>query len=104
MSQGAGGVLIVTRFIVPEETPQRAAEFVAVAARLRTAFLARAGHVRTSLGRSLEDPTRWVMVSEWERVGDWRRALSSYDVRVEVMPLMSHAENEPAVYENPDGF
>jgi hypothetical protein len=44
------------------------------------------------------------MVSEWERVGDWRRALSSYDVRVEVMPLMSHAENEPAVYENPDGF
>jgi heme oxygenase (mycobilin-producing) len=100
----AQGVLVVTRFIVPDEPPERAAEFVANAARLRDAFLARPGHTRTTLAQSLEEPTHWVLVSEWDRVGDWRRALSSYDVRIEVMPLMALAENEPGVYENPDGF
>ncbi len=97
-------ITVVTRFIVPDETPERAAEFAANGARLRAAFQSRPGHIRTTLARSLEDATHWVLVSEWEGVGDWRRALSAYDVRVEVMPLMAHAENEPAVYENPDGF
>jgi quinol monooxygenase YgiN len=100
----AQGVVIVTRFIVPDGSPERAGEFVANAARLRDAFQTRPGHTRTTLARSLEEPTHWVLVSEWERVGDWRRSLSAYDVRVEVMPLMAHAENEPAVYENLDGF
>ena len=100
----AQGVVIVTRFIVPDEPAERVGEFVANAARLRDAIQSRPGHARTTLAQSLEDPTRWVLVSEWSRVGDWRRALSSYDVRVEVMPLMALAENEPGVYENPDGF
>lgn len=107
MPQDVGGVVIVTRFIVPDETPdhrQNVADFVANGARLRTAFEARPGHVRSTLARSLEDPTRWVLVSEWTGVGAWRRALSAYDVRIEVMPFMALAENEPAVYENPDGF
>jgi heme oxygenase (mycobilin-producing) len=99
-----GAVLIVTRFIVPDETPDFTAGFVANGARLRIAFEARPGHVRSTLARALEDPTRWVLVSEWTGVGAWRRALSAYDVRIEVMPLMALAENEPAVYENPDGF
>jgi heme oxygenase (mycobilin-producing) len=96
--------LIVTRFIVPDETAEFTAGFIANGARLRTAFEARPGHVRSTLARGLEDPTRWVLVSEWTGVGAWRRALSAYDVRIEVMPLMALAENEPAVYENPDGF
>jgi quinol monooxygenase YgiN len=104
MPQDVGGVVIVTRFIVPDETPEHAADFIANGARLRNAFEARPGHVRTRLARALEDPTRWVLVSEWTGVGAWRRALSGYDVRIEVMPLMALAENEPAVYENPDGF
>lgn len=110
MSQGVGGVgvagaiTVVTRFIVPDETPEFTAGFIANGVRLRAAFEARPGHVRTTLARALEDPTRWVLVSEWTGVGAWRRALSAYDVRIEVMPLMALAENEPAVYENPDGF
>ncbi len=94
----------MTRFIVPDETPESTADFIASGARLRAAFEARPGHVRSTLARAFEDPTRWVLVSEWTGVGAWRRALSAYDVRIEVMPLLAHAENEPAVYENPDGF
>ena len=73
-------------------------------ARLRTAFEARPGHVSSRSAQALEDPARWVLVSEWTGVGAWRRALSAYDVRMEVIPLMALAENEPAVYEIPDRF
>ena len=55
--------------------------------------------MRSSFARALDDTTRWVLVSEWVGVGPWRRALSNYDVRIEVMPMMMRAEDEPSVYE-----
>ena len=89
----------MTRFIVPDEpTSQPTSSPMPLDC---NGFAARPGHVRTQLGRALDDPSRWVLVSEWTGVGPWRRALSAYDVRVEAMPLMELAENEPAVYENP---
>lgn len=106
----AAGVIVVTRFIVPDRlagtdsasstAPSDAAEdFAANAARLQAALATRPGHVRSQLARALDDSTRWVLVSEWVGVGPWRRALSNYEVRIEVMPLMALAEAEPSVYE-----
>ncbi len=95
----AAGVIVVTRFIVPDDP----GGFAANAARLEKAFAARPGHVRSRIAQALDDPTRWVLVSEWEEVGPWRRALSAYDVRIEVMPLMQLAETEPSVYQVTDG-
>ena len=91
-------VLVVTRFIVPEGGPSPE-EFAAGLGRLEAAFASRAGHRRTHSARALDDPARWVLVSEWIDVGPWRRALSAYDVRIEAMPLMAYAEGEPGVYE-----
>jgi quinol monooxygenase YgiN len=98
----AAGVIVVTRFIVPDDPADVAQAFAANAARLQTALATRPGHLRSRLARALDDPTRWVLVSEWEDVGPWRRALSSYDVRIEVMPLMALAETEPSVYQVTD--
>jgi hypothetical protein len=106
----AAGVIVVTRFIVPDRplatddarsaAPEDVvADFVENAARLQAALAARPGHVRSSFARALDDTTRWVLVSEWVGVGPWRRALSNYDVRIEVMPMMMLAEDEPSVYE-----
>jgi quinol monooxygenase YgiN len=103
----AAGVIVVTRFIVPDGPPgvdadgddSAATNFAANAARLQTALAARPGHLRSQLARGLDDPTRWVLVSEWVGVGPWRRALSNYEVRIEVMPLMALAADEPSVYE-----
>jgi hypothetical protein len=106
----AAGVIVVTRFIVPDEAlgsddarsaapSDAAADFAANAARLQAALETRPGHLRSQLARALDDPTRWVLVSEWVGVGPWRRALSNYDVRIEVMPLMALAADEPSVYE-----
>ncbi len=98
----AAGVIVVTRFIVPDDPTAAATEFAANAARLQEALAARPGHVRSRLARALDDPARWVLISEWEEVGPWRRALSAYEVRIEVMPLMALAETEPSVYEVTD--
>jgi heme oxygenase (mycobilin-producing) len=95
----AGAVLVVTRFIVPEAGRS---DFTASASRLQTALAARPGHVRSQLACALDDPARWVLVSEWSGVGAWRRALSAFEVRVEAVPLMARAEAEPSVYETPD--
>ena len=35
----------------------------------------------------------------WEDVGAYRRALSSYDVKVTAVPLLSRAVDEPSAYE-----
>ena len=106
----AAGVIVVTRFIVPDRprstddarsaAPEDVlADFVENATRLQAALATRPGHVRSSFARALDDTTRWVLVSEWVGVGPWRRALSNYDVRIEVMPMMAMAEDEPSVYE-----
>src|SRR5664279_2763548 len=96
----AGTVLVVSRFIVPEEDSFGDSDaFAAGVAQLTEALAARPGYVRSQLARAVDDPSRWVLISEWEGVGAWRRALSAYDVRIAIMPVMALAEDEPAVYE-----
>ena len=40
------------------------------------------GYVDGQLGRNVDDPTLWVMVTRWQDVGSYRRALSAYDVKM----------------------
>ena len=55
------------------------------------------------LGRNVDDPTLWVMVTRWRDVASYRRALSSYDVKVGAVPLLSRAIDEPSAFEDLDG-
>jgi quinol monooxygenase YgiN len=89
-------VLVVTRFIVPES---EATPFAARAERAIAALSARPGFRSARVGQAPDDVQRWVLVSEWEGVGAWRRALSNFDVRVEAVPLLAMAEDEPGAYE-----
>lgn len=58
-----------------------------------------AGFVSGSVGRAADDPTLWVLQTRWENVGSYRRALSSYDIKMTVVPLLSRAIDEPSAYE-----
>ena len=60
---------------------------------------ARPGYVRGSGGRSTDDPGAWILVTEWGTVGDYRRALGGYDVKLHAVPLLSQAIDEPSAYE-----
>ena len=48
---------------------------------------------------NVDDPTLWTIVTRWENVGSYRRALSAYDVKLNAVPLLSRAIDEPSAYE-----
>ena len=89
-------MLVVTRHSISEAQSET---FLASAREALAALAARPGHVRGYAGRSTEDPTLWVLVTEWESVGAYRRALSAYDVKVRAAPLLSTAYDEPSAFE-----
>jgi heme oxygenase (mycobilin-producing) len=70
--------------------------------RLHTALrvlAARVGYLSGSAGRSTDDPSRWVLVTEWVHVGAYRRALGNYDVKLYATPLLAQAIDEPSAFE-----
>ena len=89
-------MLVVTRFEVPEA---ESAAFLPQAQAALKAFAARPGYVRGRVGRAADDPTAWVLTTEWIGVGAYRRSLSSYDVKVDAAPLLSRGRDEPSAFE-----
>lgn len=59
----------------------------------------RPGYEGGHVGRNVDDPGLWVLTTTWANVGSYRRALSSYDVKVTAVPLLSRAVDEPSAYE-----
>ncbi|MCW2713315.1 MAG: antibiotic biosynthesis monooxygenase family protein [Frankiales bacterium] len=89
-------VLVVTRFVVPEA---ESSAFLPRAQAALAAFAARPGYLRGRIGRAADDPSSWVITTEWAGVGAYRRSLSSYDVKVDAAPLLSLGVDEPSAYE-----
>jgi heme oxygenase (mycobilin-producing) len=87
-------VLVVSAFVVNDEITFTRAAHAALAA-----FAARPGYVRGQLGRAYDEPGRWSLVTEWESVGTYRRALSAFEVKVTATPLMAAATDAPSAYE-----
>jgi hypothetical protein len=76
-----------------------AARFVAAGEAVLRALATRRGYRGARLGRALDDPTLWMLVSEWAGPGDWRRALSAFEVRCELAPLLVYAVDAPGAFE-----
>jgi quinol monooxygenase YgiN len=89
-------VLVVTRFDVPEA---ESATFLSRAQAALAAFAARPGYLRGRIGRAADDPTAWLLTTEWVGVGAYRRSLSSYEVKVVAAPLLSGSRDEPSAFE-----
>jgi heme-degrading monooxygenase HmoA len=89
-------VLALTRCAVPEPDQET---FAGSAREALDALSARAGFLRGHLGRNADDPSLWVLATEWDAVGAYRRGLSAYDVKVALAPLMAYVVNEPGAYE-----
>ncbi len=89
-------MLVVNRFRLPEEDGEQFRVDVEAAL---AALGEQRGFERGTIGRNLDDPTLWTLVTRWEHVGAYRRALSSYDVKLRAVPLLSSALDEPSAYE-----
>lgn len=89
-------LVVVTRYVVPEA---EATSFRERGREALDALCARPGCRRGHLGRSIDDPTRWLLQTEWDSTGAYRRALSSYDVKLRAVPVMYYAVDEVTAYE-----
>jgi quinol monooxygenase YgiN len=89
-------VIVVTRFVV---APGEEAAFRADAAAALAALAQRPGWQRGRVARATDDATAWLLLTEWESVGAYRRALSGYDVKLHATPLLARAVAEPSAYE-----
>ena len=85
----------VTRLRVPESDT---AAFAATVAILLTALAARPGYRDGEVGRCTDDPELWALVTRWDGVGAYRRALSAAEVKIAGAPVWVHALDEPGVY------
>lgn len=93
-------MLVVTRFRVTEGD---AAGFRVDLEAAHAVLARQRGYESGSLGRNVDDPTLWTMVTTWRDVGSYRRALSTYDVKLEAVPLLGRAVDEPSAYEPLEG-
>ena len=89
-------MLVVNRFRVPEDQAQL---FRAEAADAHAALAEQKGYLSGTIGRNVDDPSLWALVTTWENVGAYRRALSSYDVKLRAVALLGRAIEEPSAFE-----
>jgi hypothetical protein len=96
-------MIAVTHFSVESDDA-----FAPAVERALITLAARAGYLRGSAGRSTDGEGAWVLVTEWRTVGDYRRALGNYDVKLYATPVLAQAVDLPGAFEqlvavDPDG-
>jgi hypothetical protein len=87
-------VFAVTRLRVPADV----ADFAGAVAALLTALGDRPGFRDGHAGEAAEEPGTWALVTVWDGVGAYRRALSAAEVKIAGAPVWVHAVDEPGVY------
>jgi len=58
-----------------------------------------AGYIKGEIGQNLDESSLWTLVTHWENVGSYRRALSSTRAKLEAIPVLARAIDEPGAYE-----
>lgn len=51
------------------------------------------------ISASIDDPGLAVIVTRWRSVGDFRRAMSDFEVKMRTVPLLSQSIDEPTTFE-----
>jgi hypothetical protein len=90
-------VIVVSRFRVAEG---EATAFRADLERAHEVLAVQGGYVAGRVGRNIDDPALWLLTTEWDGPGAYRRALSAYDVKLAAVPTLSKALDEPSAYES----
>ncbi|MGY1746461.1 antibiotic biosynthesis monooxygenase [Blastococcus sp. SYSU D00695] len=84
----------VTRLRVPADVPGFGADVATLLAALSARPGFRAGHA----GEAAEEPGLWALVTVWDGVGAYRRALSAAEVKIAGAPVWVHAVDEPGAF------
>ena len=88
-------MIAIARFNVPAA---QSAEFRTQIERALQVFSERDGFLSGDFGQNLDENELWTLVTHWKNVGSYRRTLSSTQVKMEVVPLLATAIDEPGAY------
>jgi hypothetical protein len=91
-------VLVVTRHRLPLAGFATAADALAAARELLELLSAAPGYLRGWVARAVDDSDLLVLAHEWADVGSYRRALSSYEVKLR-WPFLQTADDEATAFE-----
>ncbi len=86
--------VVITRYRVDELDSWLAGARTALAP-LVTQSLCLGGEISASV----DDPQLAVIVTRWASVGDFRRAMSDFEVKMHTVPLLSQSIDEPTTFE-----
>ena len=89
-------MLAIARFSIPLS---QASDFRAQIELAKSVLSEAAGFVSGEIGQNLDEPSLWVLTTSWENVGSYRRALSSTRAKLEAIPVLARAIDEPGAYE-----
>lgn len=89
-------MLAIARFEVPLAT---SGEFVSELEAALAALAECAGFQDGEIGQNLDEPTIWVLMTKWENVGSYRRGLSAMRSKLEAIPVLARAIDEPGAYD-----
>ena len=89
-------MLVISRYRVSDDDFRA---FLEDARAALAALSAQPGFRRGHVGRATDDPGLWVLGSEWDSVGAYRRALTTYEVKTRAVPVMYRALDEPSAFE-----
>jgi quinol monooxygenase YgiN len=89
-------MLVLNRFVVQ---PDAQDGFVTRAHAALAALAERPGYLSGRLTRAIDEPTSWTLVTEWESVGAYRRALGHYEVKLRATPLLAQSVDQPSAFE-----
>ncbi len=91
-------MLAIARFQLPLA---EAAHFETSLVAVLAAFALCPGFIDGEFGQNLDEVTLWSLVTRWENVGSYRRALSNNNVKLNATPILAQAIAEPGAYERP---
>lgn len=89
-------MIAIARFEVPL---QSSGEFRSELEKVSEIFAESPGFIGARIGQNLDEPALWVLSTEWQNVGSYRRALSSSRAKLEAIPILARAIDEPGAYE-----
>jgi heme-degrading monooxygenase HmoA len=91
-------MIAIARFEVPLGQAAQFEEQLSVAL---AALAVAPGFVDGEIGQNLDELGLWAIITRWENVGSYRRALSANRSKLEAIPVLALAIDEPGAYELP---
>ena len=89
-------MFVVTRHRVPLSDREA---WMMQAKSAAASLAAQPGCLGVDIGAATDAEDLLCLVSRWKTVGDYRRALSAFDVKLHAIPFLSHALDEPSAFE-----